>query len=91
MGCKPCNQRHRHDFHSTSGYWPVGDELFTEEEKNGLAQLAKKYDLIATGGSDYHGLDDSAETMLGGTYVPKESAEQLIALAQSRALKPASS
>ncbi len=64
---------------------------YTENERDSLAQLAKKYDLIATGGSDYHGLDDSAETMIGGTYVPQESAEQLIALAQSRVLKPASS
>ena len=64
---------------------------YTEEERDSLARLAKKYDLIATGGSDYHGLDDSAETMLGGTYVPQESAEHLITLAQSRALKPASS
>ncbi len=63
---------------------------YTENERGSLAQLAKKYDLIATGGSDYHGLDDSAETMIGGIYVPQESAEQLIALAQSRALKPAS-
>ena len=64
---------------------------YTEGERDSLAQLAKKYDLIATGGSDYHGLDDSAETMIGGTYVPQESAEQLIALAQSRVLKPARS
>jgi hypothetical protein len=78
---------------STAGL--VGLEVnyngYTENERDSLAQLAKKYDLIATGGSDYHGLDDSAETMIGGTYVPQESAEQLIALAQSRVLKPASS
>ena len=60
---------------------------YTENERDSLAQLAKKYDLIATGGSDYHGLDDSTETMIGGTYVPEESAEKLIALAQSRVLK----
>jgi hypothetical protein len=69
----------------------VNYNSYTEDERASLAQLAKKYDLIATGGSDYHGLDDSAETMLGGTYVPQESAEQLIARAQSRVLKPASS
>jgi predicted metal-dependent phosphoesterase TrpH len=63
---------------------------YTKDERDSLAQLAKKYDLIATGGSDYHGLDDSAETMIGGTYVPEESVEQLIARAQSRVLKPAS-
>ena len=54
---------------------------YTEDERDSLARLAKKYDLIATGGSDYHGLDDSTETMIGGTYVPEESAEKLIALA----------
>ncbi len=69
----------------------VNYSSYTEDEIDGLAQLAKKYGLIATGGSDYHGLDDSAETMIGDTYVPEESVEQLIALAQSRVLKPASS
>ena len=64
---------------------------YTEDERNSLARLAEKYDLIATGGSDYHGLDDGAETMIGGTYVPKESAEKLIALDQSQVLKLASS
>jgi predicted metal-dependent phosphoesterase TrpH len=64
---------------------------YTEDERNSLARLAEKYDLIATGGSDYHGLDDGAETMIGGTYVPEESAEKLIALDQSQVLKLASS
>jgi hypothetical protein len=59
---------------------------YTEEERNSLGQLADKYDLITTGGSDYHGLDDSTETMIGDADVPEESAEQLIALAERRAL-----
>ena len=63
---------------------------YTAEEINRLVSLADKYGLIATGGSDYHGLDDSTETMIGGVDVPIESAEQLIALAEQRALKPAS-
>lgn len=63
---------------------------YTDEEINRLVSLAEKYGLIATGGSDYHGLDDSAEVMIGGADVPDESAEQLIALAEQRMLKPAS-
>lgn len=60
---------------------------YTAEEINGLVSLAGRYRLIATGGSDYHGLDTSTETMIGGADVPIESAEQLIALAEQRALK----
>lgn len=63
---------------------------YTREEINRLVNLADKYGLITTGGSDYHGLDDSDEVMIGGADVPLESAEQLIALAEQRMLKPAS-
>lgn len=63
---------------------------YTAEEIKRLVSLAERYGLIATGGSDYHGLDASTETMIGGADVPIESAEQLIALAEQRALKPAS-
>jgi len=63
---------------------------YTADEINGLVSLANKYNLIATGGSDYHGLDISTETMIGGVDVPIEAAEQLIALAGHRALKLAS-
>jgi len=63
----------------------VGIEVYyngyTEDKRDTLALLADKYNLIATGGSDYHGLDDSAETMLGDAGVPPEAAERLIALA----------
>ena len=60
---------------------------YTAEEINKLVSLASKHNLIATGGSDYHGLEASNETMIGGVDVPIESAEQLIALAEQRALK----
>ncbi len=56
-------------------------------EISSLVKLADKYGLLATGGSDYHGLDDSTETMIGGVDVPMESAERLIALAERQALK----
>ncbi len=60
---------------------------YTPEEINRLVNLAKKYGLIATGGSDYHGLDANTETAIGGADVPIESAERLIALAEQRVLK----
>ncbi len=63
---------------------------YTTEEIVRLVSLAEGYGLIATGGSDYHGLDDSTETMIGGIEVPLAAAEQLMALAEQRALKPAS-
>ncbi len=58
---------------------------YTAEETKRLVSLADRYGLVATGGSDYHGLDNSTETMIGGADVPIESAEQLIALAEQRA------
>ena len=60
---------------------------YTADEINRLVGLAKECDLITTGGSDYHGLDDSNETVMGNVAVPGESVEQLIALAEKRVLK----
>jgi predicted metal-dependent phosphoesterase TrpH len=56
---------------------------YTTEEVNRLVGLADRHNLIATGGSDYHGLDPT-ETAIGGTDLPLESVEQLIALAKQR-------
>ena len=58
---------------------------YTTEEVSTLVSLANRYNLITTGGSDYHGLDNSTETMIGGADVPIESAEQLTALAEQPA------
>ena len=57
---------------------------YSAEEINRLVGLAQKHNLIATGGSDYHGLEPSNETAIGGADVPMESVEQLIALAKQR-------
>jgi predicted metal-dependent phosphoesterase TrpH len=69
----------------------VGIEAYYDSypgtEVNSLLKLTKKYSLIATGGSDYHGLDDSAETVIGGVDVPEECVGQLITLAKQRGLK----
>ncbi len=63
---------------------------YTADEVSRLVNLANGYNLIASGGSDFHGLDTSAETMIGGVDVPVESAERLIALAEQRELKSTS-
>ena len=60
---------------------------YSADDIRSLVSLADRYRLIATGGSDYHGLDDSTETGLGGVDVPTASAEKLIALADKRILK----
>ena len=57
---------------------------YIADEIGRLVSLAERYNLIATGGSDYHGLDDTNETMIGGVEVPMETAERLIALAEYR-------
>ena len=57
---------------------------YTADEISRLVSLANKFGLIATGGSDYHGLDATNETMIGGVNVPLESVERLMALAQQR-------
>jgi predicted metal-dependent phosphoesterase TrpH len=49
-----------------------------------LSRLATKYDLIATGGSDFHGFEDDHETPLGEAIVPFECVQHLTSLAQKR-------
>lgn len=56
---------------------------YTPQITKYLASLACKHGLVASGGSDYHGLSDS-ETPLGGVKVPSECVEQLFALAKEQ-------
>jgi predicted metal-dependent phosphoesterase TrpH len=56
---------------------------YTPEEVSRLLTLADKYQLIATGGSDYHGIEDT-ETAIGDSGLPLEAVEKLIALAKER-------
>ncbi len=57
---------------------------YSAGEISALVSLADKYGLIATGGTDYHGLDDNAETAIGGANVPLKAAEELTSLAAKR-------
>lgn len=53
---------------------------YSPEQIKEILHLAKKYDLISTGGSDFHGLDSLNEPPLGTLEVPIEAAQHLIAL-----------
>lgn len=55
-------------------------DSYTPEQTGKLLGFAEKYQLITTGGSDFHGLDAMNETPLGGVDVPLPCAERLIAL-----------
>ena len=55
---------------------------YTEDEIKKLEEIAARYNLIATGGTDYHGLDDQEEVMMGGVDVPLSAVERLTALAR---------
>lgn len=58
---------------------------YSRSEISQLKGMASKYKLLITGGSDYHGLDDTTEVMIGSVEVPLAYAEKLIALAGRRA------
>jgi len=60
---------------------------YTTEQVRGLTRLSEKYGLIASGGSDYHGLHSDDETMIGCVDIPEEAVEQLTALAEQRSVK----
>jgi len=52
-----------------------------------LQALAKKYDLIASGGSDYHGWDNTIGANIGSVDMPPELVRQFISLAEQRRMR----
>jgi len=54
---------------------------YTAEDISRLVAIAQKHNLIATGGSDYHGID-SSETAIGDIDLPLASVEKLVAKAR---------
>lgn len=56
------------------------------EQVEWALRLARRHNILVTGGSDYHGLDESAETPIGGAPVPDWVAEKLFALAKERGI-----
>ncbi|OGO50867.1 MAG: hypothetical protein A2148_07895 [Chloroflexi bacterium RBG_16_68_14] len=57
-----------------------------------LADVARRFDLIPLGGSDYHGIFGQAEPLPGGMHspLPDEHIEALLALGRERVARPAS-
>jgi hypothetical protein len=53
----------------------------------GLLKVAKRYNLIPTGGTDYHAFDDGSEVEIGGALTPPQSVERLFALADKHSLE----
>ncbi|GCE04517.1 PHP domain-containing protein [Dictyobacter aurantiacus] len=56
---------------------------YTHKDEEALLSLASRYNLIPTGGTDFHG-PGIHPTPLGGRFVPPEAVERLKALAASR-------
>lgn len=71
----------------------VGVEVYyasySDEEITPLLGLASKHGLIATGGTDYHGLDEENEAVMGSVEVPEKAVADLLAMARARGLKMA--
>lgn len=53
----------------------------SEEQQAKLLETAEKYDLIVTGGSDFHGIYNERPTHIGKYYTSKENIDRIIKLA----------
>jgi hypothetical protein len=61
---------------------------YSEEERDALLHIAEQWNLIPTGGSDWHGPSARTGRELGGPFVPIESVERLqAAIQRQRAVK----
>ncbi len=55
-----------------------------EEKRSELLSIAEKYDLIVTGGSDFHGLYNAVPTHLGSETTSKENLDRIIKLSNKK-------
>jgi hypothetical protein len=60
---------------------------YGDQQRREMVSLAHRYKLIPTGGSDFHGIDETTEVMLGDAGVPRECGENLIRLARERGIR----
>jgi len=63
---------------------------YTPDDVERLVAIADRHDLIATGGTDFHGIDTDADALIGGIDIPEKSLERMLALAQQSGVKLAS-
>jgi 3',5'-nucleoside bisphosphate phosphatase len=59
---------------------------YMPETRQDLANLARKYRLFVTGGTDFHGIE-STEVMIGDSGVPYQVGENLLALARKKGIE----
>ena len=57
---------------------------YSRSEVTHLRSYAQKYSLLATGGSDFHGIDDTNEVGMGQSGMPMKAAKALIAFAERK-------
>lgn len=58
-----------------------------KESEEKLLKIAKKYDLIVTGGSDFHGLYNREPTYIGSRTTDEENIKKILALAKKNSTK----
>lgn len=56
----------------------------TDEQKNEILRIAEKYNLIVTGGSDFHGLYNAKATYIGMNTTNKENLDRIFKLANKK-------
>lgn len=55
-----------------------------EQQRAELMKIAEKYDLIVTGGSDFHGLYNAKPTHIGSNVTDKQNLERIIKMANKK-------
>lgn len=63
----------------------IGHYSADESYRKALGEIAEKYDLIVTGGSDFHGLYNSVPTHIGSELTTKENLDRIIKLSNKMA------
>ena len=59
-------------------------DILNEAQREELRKIAQKYNLIVTGGSDFHGLYNAQPTHLGSNSTSKENLDRIIKLANKK-------
>ena len=54
-----------------------------DEQKKRIPEIAEKYNLIVTGGSDFHGLYNAQATHIGSNVTDKENLDRIFKLANA--------
>lgn len=65
----------------------IGHYTTDSESEKKLREIAEKYDLIVTGGSDFHGLYNAKPSHIGSFTTSKDNFDKIIRLSNKRALE----